>query len=95
MYLKLVTKLNYYVTVTIERTIHRRVHLSMKRVFTSKTRDTSKKMSKKAPEEKICASTFNIVAETNEIDKNSYDILAIYHLNYKPISTYQIQYLRV
>ena len=50
---------------------------------------------KKAAEEKIRASTFNIVTETNEVDKNSQDLLDIYHLNYKPISTYQSQYLRV
>ena len=47
MYLKLVTKVNYYVTVTMERTVQRRVHLSMKRVFTPKTRDISKKSRKK------------------------------------------------
>ena len=47
MYLKLVTKVNYYVTVTMETTVQRRVHLSMKRVFTLKTRDISKKSRKK------------------------------------------------
>ena len=44
MYLKLVTKVNYYVTVTMEKTVQRRVHLSMKRVFTP---DISKKSRKK------------------------------------------------
>ena len=43
MYLKLVTKVNYYVTVTMERTVQGRVHRSMKRVFTPKIRDISKK----------------------------------------------------
>ena len=47
MYLKLVTKVNYYFTVTMETTVQRRVHLSMKRVFTPKTRDISKKSQKK------------------------------------------------
>ena len=46
MYLKLVTKVNYYVTVTMERTVQGRVHLSMKRVFTPKTRGISKKSRK-------------------------------------------------
>ena len=53
-----------------------------------------KKVQKKAAEEKICACTFNIVTKTNEVDKNSEDLLDIYHLNYKPISTYQRQNLR-
>ena len=83
MYLKLVTKVSYYVAVTMETIVQRRVHLSMKRVFIPKTRDKSR------------ASTLNIVTETNEVDKNSQDLLDIYHLNYKPISTYQSQYLRV
>ena len=47
MYLKLVTIVDYYVTVTMETTVQRRVHLSMKRVFTPKTRDISKNKSKK------------------------------------------------
>ena len=47
MYLKLVTKVNYYVAVAMETTVQRRVHLSMKRVFTPKTRDISKKSRKK------------------------------------------------
>ena len=40
-----------------------------------------KKVQKKAAEEKICACTFNIVTKTNEVDKNSEDLLDIYHLN--------------
>ena len=47
MHLKLVTKVSYYVTVTMETTVQRHVHLSMKRVFTPKTRDLSKKSRKK------------------------------------------------
>ena len=47
MYLKLVTKVSYYVAVTMETIVQRRVHLSMKRVFTPKTRDISKKSQKK------------------------------------------------
>ena len=50
MYLKLVTKVNYYVTVIMETTVQRRVHLSMKRVFTPKTRDKDSKKSIKAAE---------------------------------------------
>ena len=46
MYLKLVTKVNYYVTVTMERTVQRRVHLSMKRVFTPKQEACLKKVEK-------------------------------------------------
>ena len=95
MYLKLVTKVNYYATVTIEKTVQRRVHLSMRRVFTPKTRDISKKSQKKAAEEKIRANTFNIVTEVNEVDKIYQDLLDIYHLNYKSIFTYQSQYLSV
>ena len=95
MYLKLVTKVNYYVIVTMETTVQRRVHLSMKRVFTPKTRDITKKSRKKPLRKIIRASSFTIVTETNEVDKNSQDLLDIYHLNYKPISTYQSQYLRV
>ena len=38
MYLKLVTKVNYYVTVSMETAVQRRVHPSMKRVFTPKNK---------------------------------------------------------
>ena len=87
--------MNYHVTVIMERTVQRRVHLLMKCVFTPKTRDISKKKSKKATKEKIRASTSNTVTETNKVDKNSQYLLVVYHLNYKPISTFQSQYLRV
>ena len=50
---------------------------------------------KKATKEKIRASTSNTVTETNKVDKNSQYLLVVYHLNYKPISTFQSQYLRV
>ena len=47
MYLKLVTKVSYYVTVTMEKTVQRCAHLSMKHVFPPKTRNMSKKSHKK------------------------------------------------
>ena len=49
MYLKLVTKVSYYVTVTMEKTVQRCAHLSMKHVFPPKTREMSKKSPKKKP----------------------------------------------
>ena len=46
VYLDIVTELNYHVTVTMERTVQRRVHLSMKRVFTLKQETYLKKVEK-------------------------------------------------
>ena len=70
------------------------VSIYQSNVFSLQKQETYLKKVKKGVEEKIRASTFNTVKETNEVDKNSQDLLDIYH-NYKPISTYQSQYLRV
>ena len=60
MYLKLVTKVNYYVAVTMETTVQRRAHLSIKRFFTPKTRDISKK-SKKKPLKRKSVQVYSIL----------------------------------
>ena len=70
------------------------VSIYQSNVFSLQKQETYLKKVKKAVEEKIRAGTFNTVKETNEVDKNSQDLLDIYH-NYKPISTYESQYLRV